>query len=89
MESRVAVNVHASDKFRCHQVLYRGTILRWMHDLGIGDKISIIPKAKFPGWKNVLQEASIEIHTSCLQQIFELILVHMHYYWLLHLSLPS
>lgn len=66
VEDRVAVNVHASDKFRCHQVLYRGTRSGWVHDLGIGDKISIIPEAKFSGWRNVVREASIEIHTSCL-----------------------
>lgn len=64
---RLATNVHASKVFRHHQIIYRSTQkLDWMQKLQAGDKISIIPMARFPAWRNFVGEASIAIYTTCL-----------------------
>jgi hypothetical protein len=61
---RLATNIHASKDTKHHQIVYRSDQnLRWMRSLQAGDRISIIPRALFPGWKNFVDEASIEIYT--------------------------
>ncbi|KAJ6087795.1 hypothetical protein N7467_006709 [Penicillium canescens] len=61
---RLVTNIHASKDAKHHQIVYRSDQnLRWMKNLQAGDRISIIPRARFPGWKNFVDEASIEIYT--------------------------
>ncbi|KAE8138956.1 hypothetical protein BDV38DRAFT_243329 [Aspergillus pseudotamarii] len=61
---RLATNVHASKKTMCHEITYhRDQNLRWVQNLEPGDSISIIPRALFPGWRNFVEKASIEIYT--------------------------
>ncbi|KAJ5372961.1 hypothetical protein N7517_004967 [Penicillium concentricum] len=62
---RLATNVHAKREATCHRITYqRDQELRWMQNLQAGDRISIIPRARFPGWRNTVQKASIEIYTT-------------------------
>jgi hypothetical protein len=63
-EIRLVTNIHASNDAKHHQIVYRDDQnLSWMRGLQAGDQISIIPRARFPGWKNFVDEASIEIYT--------------------------
>ncbi|KAJ5171181.1 uncharacterized protein N7500_003964 [Penicillium coprophilum] len=62
---RLATNVHAKREATCHRIIYqRDQKLHWMQNLQAGDRISIVPQARFPGWRNTVQEASIEIYTT-------------------------
>ncbi|KAE8370153.1 hypothetical protein BDV27DRAFT_152308 [Aspergillus caelatus] len=62
---RLATNVHASKKTMCHEITYRrDQNLRWVQNLEPGDSISIIPRALFPGWRNFVEKACIEIYTT-------------------------
>lgn len=59
----LVTNVHASSETRHHQVVYRRHEQLWMGDLQEGDRISITPRARFPGWVNFTEGAAIEIYT--------------------------
>ncbi|KGO37087.1 hypothetical protein PEX1_043940 [Penicillium expansum] len=62
---RLATNVHAGREAMNHQITYRrDQKLRWMQNLQAGDRISIVPRARFPGWRNTVEKASIEVYTS-------------------------
>ncbi|KAI2674953.1 hypothetical protein CBS147355_6767 [Penicillium roqueforti] len=62
---RLATNVHARRETMHHQITYRrDQKLRWMQNLQAGDRISIIPRARFHGWRNTVEKASIEVYTS-------------------------
>ncbi|OQD64298.1 hypothetical protein PENPOL_c008G04684 [Penicillium polonicum] len=62
---RLATNVHAEREAMNHQITYRrDQKLRWMESLQEGDLISIVPRARFPGWRNTVEKASIEVYTS-------------------------
>ncbi|KAJ5969059.1 hypothetical protein N7501_005307 [Penicillium viridicatum] len=62
---RLATNVHAEREAMNHQITYRrDQKLRWMENLQAGDLISIVPRARFPGWRNTVEKASIEVYTS-------------------------
>ncbi|KAB8261451.1 hypothetical protein BDV32DRAFT_121378 [Aspergillus pseudonomiae] len=62
---RLATNVHASKKTMCHEIIYhRDQNLRWVRNLQPGDRISIIPRALYPGWRNFVEKACIEIYTT-------------------------
>ncbi|KAJ5194327.1 hypothetical protein N7491_001664 [Penicillium cf. griseofulvum] len=62
---RLATNVHARREPTHHRITYqRDQKLPWMQNLQAGDRISIVPRARFPGWKNTVQKASIEIYTA-------------------------
>ncbi|KAJ5824915.1 hypothetical protein N7447_007255 [Penicillium robsamsonii] len=62
---RLATNVHAKRETACHRITYqRDQKLHWMQNLQGGDRISIIPRARFPGWRNTVKRASIEIYTT-------------------------
>ena len=69
-EKRLLTNVHASGQYRRREVslLSLGPLKHreWLEGLSPGDKISIIPMARFPGWINYVREASIEVYTTCL-----------------------
>jgi hypothetical protein len=67
LDVRLATNMHASDVSQHHRVVYRAEDnLPWMRNLRAGDRISIIPRALYPGWKNFVEKASIEIYTDPL-----------------------
>ncbi|KAJ9489459.1 hypothetical protein VN97_g3825 [Penicillium thymicola] len=62
---RLATNVHAGREAMNHQITYsRNQKLHWMENLQAGDLISIVPRARFPGWRNTVEKASIEVYTS-------------------------
>ncbi|KAJ5502602.1 hypothetical protein N7463_005476 [Penicillium fimorum] len=62
---RLATNVHAKRETTYHRITYqRDQKLHWMQNLQAGDRISIIPRARFPGWRNTVKKASIEIYTT-------------------------
>lgn len=62
---RLATNVHAGRAVHHHQVEYRkDQNLHWMQSLEAGDRISIVPRARFPGWRNIMEKAVIEIYTT-------------------------
>lgn len=61
----IATNVHARSEARHHQIIYRRyQNLQWVQKLQAGDIIRILPKARFPGWENTVEKASIEIYTA-------------------------
>lgn len=60
---QLVTNVHASSETRHHQVVYRRDEQPWMGDLQAEDRISIIPRALFPGWVNFTEGASVAIYT--------------------------
>jgi hypothetical protein len=67
LDVRLATNMHASRISQNHQVVYRAEDdLPWMQSLQAGDRVSIIPRALFPGWQNFVEKASIEIYTDPL-----------------------
>lgn len=59
----LVTNVHASSETRHHQVVYRRDDQPWIEYLQAEDRISIIPQARFPGWVNYTEGASIAIYT--------------------------
>ncbi|KAJ6179768.1 hypothetical protein N7519_010229 [Penicillium mononematosum] len=62
---RLATNVHAGRETMHHRIMYNGDQKpRWMQYLQPGDRISIVPRARFPGWRNTVEKASIEVYTS-------------------------
>lgn len=62
---RLETNVHASEDTMCHEIIYRSDQdLRLVQNLEPGDKISIIPRALFPGWTNFVENACIDIYTT-------------------------
>ncbi|KAJ5906812.1 uncharacterized protein N7473_003728 [Penicillium subrubescens] len=64
---RLATNMHASRVTQNHQKVYRADDdLPWMRSLQAGDRISIIPRALYPGWQNFVEKAFIEIYTDPL-----------------------
>ncbi|KAJ5548581.1 hypothetical protein N7513_005815 [Penicillium frequentans] len=65
-EVRLATNVHAGKSWRRSQVTYSAAQdLSWVKKLGAGDRLSIVPMARYPEWKNFVREASIKVYTSC------------------------
>lgn len=67
LDVRLATNLHASGIAQNHRVVYRAEDdLPWMRSLQAGDRVSIIPRALFPGWQNFVERASIEIYTDPL-----------------------
>lgn len=64
LDVRLATNAHARDVSQHHRVVYCAEDnLPWMRNLQAGDRISIIPRALYPGWQNFVEKASIEIYT--------------------------
>jgi hypothetical protein len=64
---RLATNVHAQRQAKHHQMMYRrDQNLRWFDALQPGDMISIIPLARFAGWRNIVEKASVEIYASSI-----------------------
>ncbi|KAJ5787628.1 hypothetical protein N7457_002618 [Penicillium paradoxum] len=62
---RLATNVHAGKALYHHEITYRADQnLRWMKKLQAGDRISVVPRAQFPGWRNIVEKAAIEIYTT-------------------------
>ncbi|KAJ6124323.1 hypothetical protein N7471_011640 [Penicillium samsonianum] len=62
---RLATNVHAGRAAMHHRIMFhRDQKLRWMQNLQAGDRILIVPRALFPGWRNTVEKASIEVYTS-------------------------
>ncbi|KAL2858475.1 hypothetical protein BJY01DRAFT_201262 [Aspergillus pseudoustus] len=62
-------NIHASRKLRRHHIIYGELALKqrdWMEKLQAGDKVSIIPMARYPAWRNFVGEASIQVFSTCL-----------------------
>ncbi|KAJ5733733.1 hypothetical protein N7493_002519 [Penicillium malachiteum] len=69
LQDPLIINVHASWNLRRSKVVYSAkspTRPDWIDDLKSGDRLSIIPKAQYPAWKNYVYEASIEVRSSCL-----------------------
>lgn len=67
LDLRLATNMHASGVTQNHHKVYRSEDdLPWMRSLQAGDRISIIPRALYPGWQNFVEKASIEIYTDPL-----------------------
>lgn len=65
MGLRLATNVHARSEVKHHQIIYRrDQNLLWMQKLQAGDIIKILPRARFVGWRNTVEKASIEIYTA-------------------------
>ncbi|KAJ5473783.1 hypothetical protein N7475_003349 [Penicillium sp. IBT 31633x] len=62
---RLATNVHARREATHHKITYqRDQDMQWLNKLQAGDRISIIPMARYPGWRNTVVKASIEIYTA-------------------------
>ncbi|QKX57552.1 uncharacterized protein TRUGW13939_04669 [Talaromyces rugulosus] len=72
-EERVlTANIHASRKLRRHQIIYGELAIKqmgWVEKLQVGDRVSIIPMARYPAWRNFVSEASIEIFSTCLVRV--------------------
>jgi hypothetical protein len=64
---RLATNVHAQRQTKHHQVVFkRDQNVPWFEALQAGDVISIIPLARYPGWTNTVDKASIRIYTASI-----------------------
>ncbi|KAJ5332592.1 hypothetical protein MYU51_018919 [Penicillium brevicompactum] len=62
---RLATNVHAQKEAQHHQIVFsRQNNVTLMQALETGDRVSIIPLARFPGWRNTVERASIQICTA-------------------------
>ncbi|KAJ5387099.1 hypothetical protein N7509_009640 [Penicillium cosmopolitanum] len=70
-EDPVATNMHACKEFQCHMKVFSGEgsdeANGLIKTLQTGDRVSIIPMARFPGWRNYVREASIEVYSTCLR----------------------
>ena len=63
-EARVATNLHGIDETMRHQIIIRNDHeSRWMQVLQAGDRVSLVPRALYPGWENFVEAATIEIYT--------------------------
>ncbi|KAJ5266544.1 hypothetical protein N7478_009352 [Penicillium angulare] len=69
-EVRIVENVYGSAKTKHHRIVYRGDQdsdqgvgHSWMRQLRADDRVSIIPQARFLGWKNFVEGAVIEVYT--------------------------
>ncbi|KAJ5658406.1 uncharacterized protein N7484_002055 [Penicillium longicatenatum] len=63
-ERVLTTNIHASRKLRRHQIIYGESAVKqrgWLEKLQVGDRVSIIPMAQYPAWRNFVSEASIEV----------------------------
>ncbi|CAG8135882.1 unnamed protein product [Penicillium salamii] len=58
-------NRHACSQVACFTVYFTQSTY-WVRNLQVGDRISIIPMARYPGWMNLVKQASIEVYTTCL-----------------------
>ncbi|CAG8137416.1 unnamed protein product [Penicillium salamii] len=58
-------NLHACSQVACYTVHFNQST-DWVRNLQVGDRISIIPMARYPGWMNFVKQASIEVYTTCL-----------------------
>ncbi|KAJ5754151.1 uncharacterized protein N7511_008304 [Penicillium nucicola] len=62
---RLMTNIHASKDTKHHEIIYRDDQdLQWLRGLQAGDRVAIIPLAKYPGWTNFVDKACIEIYTN-------------------------
>lgn len=62
---RLATNVHAQREAQHHRVVFQRQMNEpLMQALQPGDRVSIIPLARFPGWRNTVEKASIQICTA-------------------------
>ena len=63
----ICVNVHAKRAATTHQKVYRdyrneGLLKR----IRAGDRVKMFAQARFPGWVNYVERASITVYTACL-----------------------
>lgn len=71
-------NLHAYKQFQRHETIYGRAGLNqnvsWIERLEAGDRVSVIPVARFLGWRNCVREASIKIYSTacCLSHIHEI-----------------
>jgi hypothetical protein len=64
---RLATNIHAQRQAKHHQIIYRrNQNLRWFDALQPGDRLSIIPLARFTNWRNIVEKASIEVYAASI-----------------------
>lgn len=61
---RLATNPHARSDTFLHEILYRCDRDSWVQRLQPGDQLWVLPRARFPGWRNFVEDASIEIYTA-------------------------
>lgn len=61
---RLATNAHARSETLQHEIVYRSDRDDWVPRLQSGDRLCIVPQARFPGWRNYVEAASIEIYTA-------------------------
>ncbi|CAG7915866.1 unnamed protein product [Penicillium olsonii] len=62
---RLTCNVHAKKEATHHEIIFRRhEDLRLMQALQAGDLISIVPMARYAGWMNTVEKASIEVFTA-------------------------
>ncbi|CAG8426749.1 unnamed protein product [Penicillium salamii] len=65
VDLHLATNVHAQRQTAVHEIVYRRQdSSRLIQALRTGDHLSIIPLSRYPGWKNTVDKASIEVYTS-------------------------
>jgi ankyrin repeat protein/nucleoside-triphosphatase THEP1 len=69
LDRTVMVNVHAKAASTRHRVIGRphgtNSLSMLLKRLDAGDKVSLSARALFPGWVNFVEEATIEIFTTC------------------------
>lgn len=65
-ERRLATNLHAVGTVQNHKVTIGDFERRWTKRLEVGDRIVILAKARFPGWRNSVYAARVDVYTSCL-----------------------
>lgn len=55
-------NVHASSDWHEHKnVWVRATHPLWLESLDAGDRVELLPIARYPGWANWVQSAKITV----------------------------
>lgn len=74
-QNQITTNLNAVKKTTKYRIaygrLYGEREAKWMSKLGPGDKVSILVKARFPGWVNYVYAAGIEVFTTCLHPVGE------------------
>ncbi|KAJ5094728.1 hypothetical protein N7456_010589 [Penicillium angulare] len=73
LDAKIVDNVHGSAKTRHHRIVYcglggqpGGASVRWMRNLEAEDRVTVIPQARFLGWKNFVEAAAIGVYTDPL-----------------------
>ncbi|KAJ6161373.1 hypothetical protein N7470_004769 [Penicillium chermesinum] len=65
-QRHLMTNLYARLGFALHIISFPSLSTQWVRNLQAGDRISVVPMARYPGWANHVEGVCIEVYTSCL-----------------------